>query len=290
MNPFQLTGFSFLAFYLVTGILVVWALRRWIRHSESSDAPAQNLTDPYLIAHLRAGKNEALRVATVALLDRGLLQTEGDKVKTRNSDTVAIAKRPIEKAVLRKFLSAGEAHEVFKDAGALAACKEYEDALAAQGLIANVGVWIGRMLPAFFALMTLVLVTVTKVNIAFSQGRHNVGFLIFLTIVFAIVVMVILMKRLTGRGEAMLADLRDLFSRLKGRAKTLRAGGQSNEAAMVAAVFGLAVLPASNFPFMENLYPKKSTDGSGCGSSSSCSSSDGGSSCSGGCGGGGCGG
>jgi uncharacterized protein (TIGR04222 family) len=288
MNPFQLTGFSFLAFYLVVGILVVWALRRWFDHSESRGVPAQNLTDPYLIAHLRAGKNEALRVATVALLDRGLLQSEGEKIKTRNSDAVSLVKRPIEKAILRKFLSAGEAHEVFKDAGALAACKDYEDTLIQQGLITNSGVLLNRLIPAFFALMTLILVTATKINIAFSQGRHNVGFLIFLTIVFAIVVIVVWMKRRTGRGDAMMADLKDLFSRLKGRAKTLRAGGQTNEAAMVAAVFGLAMLPTDNFPFMENLYPKKSSDGSGCGSSSSSCSS--GSSCSGGCGGGGCGG
>ena len=68
MNPFMLTGFSFLAFYLVVGITIAWGLRRWIRNSESSDAaPMQNLTDPYLIAYLRAGENEAMRVATDAV-------------------------------------------------------------------------------------------------------------------------------------------------------------------------------------------------------------------------------
>lgn len=289
MNPFMLTGFSFLAFYLIVGILVAWGLRRWIRNSESSDAaPMQNLTDPYLIAYLRAGENEAMRVATVALLDRGLLVADGEKVKTKSNASVELVKRPIEKAILRKFLSAGEAHELFKDPGAVAACETYRAALRKDGLIADSATYGKRALPVLAAIGLLGAITWTKVSIAFSQGRHNVGFLIVLTIIFAIVMIVIWKKRLTGRGDAMVSDLKDLFSRLKGRAKTMRAGGQTNEAAMLAAVFGLSALPAANFPFMEKLYPARSSDGSGCGSSSSSCSS--GSSCSGGCGGGGCGG
>ena len=84
MNPFELTGFSFLGFYVLLGIAVIWGLRAWIRHLETADAPpAQNMTDPYLIAHLRSGENEALRVATVALLDRGLLVAEGETLKKK---------------------------------------------------------------------------------------------------------------------------------------------------------------------------------------------------------------
>ncbi|MBL8524468.1 MAG: TIGR04222 domain-containing membrane protein [Betaproteobacteria bacterium] len=288
MNPFMLTGFSFLAFYLVVGILVAWGLRRWIISSESNGAPAQNLTDPYLIAYLRAGENEAMRVATVALLDRGLLEANGEQIKTKSSASVEMVKRPIEKAILRKFLAAGEAHELFKDAGAKAACDSYRQALLKDGLIADASTYAKRALPALMAIGLMGAITWTKISIAFSQGRHNVGFLVFLTIIFAIVLIYIWKRRLTGRGNAMLADLKDLFSRLKGRAKTLRAGGQTNEAAMLAAVFGLSALPAAHFPFMEKLYPARSSDGSGCGSSSSSCSS--GSSCSGGCGGGGCGG
>jgi hypothetical protein len=93
----------------------------------------------------------------------------------------------------------------------------------------------------------------------------------------------------------MMADLNQLFKRLKGRAYTLSAGGKTNEAALLAAVFGLSALPATGFPFISTLYPAKNksdSNSSGCGSSSSsCSSSS--SSCSSGSscgGGGGCGG
>lgn len=291
MNPFELHGFSFLAFYLATGIAVFWSLHRWLRHRELGDdasAPATpTLTDPYLIAYLRAGENEALRVATVALLDRGLLKADGDKLKTRNASAVDTVRRPIERAILRHYATQGEAHEIFKDDAAKRACAEYAKSLKQSRMIADASVYAGRTLPVLIALGLMIVIAWTKVNIAFSQGRHNVGFLIALAVIFGIVALVIWRRRLTGRGVAMMADLRDLFSRLKGRAKTLRAGGATNEAALLMAVFGLSALPASGFPFLEKLYPAKSSDGSGCGSSSSCSS---GSSCGGGCGGGGCGG
>ena len=297
MNPFELTGFSFLGFYVLLGTAVIIGMRAWIRHLESAEAPpAQNMTDPYLIAHLRAGENEALRVATVALLDRGLLVAEGDKLKTKNGNAFDAVKRPIEKAILQHFKSPGEGHEIFKDVGAKTACYSYEKVLKEQRMIADAGTYAQRGLPVAIALGVLIAVTWTKINIAFAAGRHNVGFLVALTVVFGIVAVVFWFKRHTAPGDAMLADLRSLFSRLKGRAKSLRPGGQTNEAALLAAVFGLSALSAASFPFMENLYPAKSRDGSGCGSSfsgssssdsSSCSS---GSSCSGGCGGGGCGG
>lgn len=287
MNPFALHGFSFLGFYLVTGIAVFWCLRVWLRHSETSGAPpTPTMTDPYLIAYLRAGENEALRVATVALLDRGLLAADGEKLRTIRSTSLELVKRPIEQAVLKHYLDKGEAHEIFKDPAAKSACDEYAVVLRQHQMLADGAAYGRRLLPALTATGIMVAIAWTKVSIAFSQGRHNVGFLIALAIVFCVVGLVFWRKRLTGRGDAMLADLRDLFSRLKSRAKSLRAGGRTNEAALLAAVFGLAALPAAGFPFMERLYPSKSGDGSSCGSSS-CSS---GSSCSGGCGGGGCGG
>ncbi len=288
MNPFQLTGFSFLGFYLLLGIAVNLGLRAWIRHRESADArPQQNLTDPYSIAYLRAGKNEALRVATVALLDRGLLLAEGDTLETRDCDAIGMAQRPIEKAILKRYATPGLAHEIFRDSAAENACMSYEKVLTNQRMLADRHVYSKRFLPVAIAISVLVAVTWTKISIAFSQGRHNVVFLIFLTIALAIFLLSVWNKRRTGLGDAMLTDLRTLFARLKGRSMSLRAGGQTNEAALLAAVFGLAALPAANFPFTKKLYRSKTNSGSSCGSASSCSS---GSSCGGGCGGGGCGG
>lgn len=288
MNPFALHGASFLAFYVVTALCVVAFLHFWIRARESAtDKPLPSLSDPYLIAHLRAGAHESLRVATVALLDRGLLTADDDNLKAKSTSASELVRRPIEHAVLACYQQGGEATRVFTDARALKACEEYATELRANGLIADGRVYAQRLGPALIAIAILAGIAWTKVSIAFSQGRHNVGFLIVLAVVFCLGPLVIWRRRLTARGAATLADLRELFSRLKGRAKSLRSGGQTNEAALLGAVFGLSALPADAFPFLRKLYPQKTGDSSGCGSSSSCSS---GSSCGGGCGGGGCGG
>ncbi len=291
MNPFDLSGIIFLVFYLVFGIAVVWGVFKWIDKSETGDGPpAQNMTDPYLIAYLRSGENEALRVATVALLDRGLLIAKGEKLQTKSGNTVGVVQRPIEKAILKFYVKEGEGHEIFKNAAAKNACDSYAKVLKDQRMLASASTYAKRFSPVAVALGVLLAITWTKISIAFSQGHHNVGFLIMLTFLFGIVIVILWRRRRTALGDDMMNDLKSLFSRLKDRSKTLRPGGQTNEAALLAAVFGISVLSASEFPFLEKLYPRKATDGSSCGSSSSCSS---GSSCSGGSscgGGGGCGG
>jgi hypothetical protein len=46
----------------------------------SQPKPKVNLADPYLIAFLRGGKNESLRVVTMSLVDRCLLAASGTKL------------------------------------------------------------------------------------------------------------------------------------------------------------------------------------------------------------------
>ncbi|MEP7157748.1 MAG: TIGR04222 domain-containing membrane protein, partial [Betaproteobacteria bacterium] len=283
----------FLLFFFLTAVAVLIGMRLWIRQMElDSGKSQQNLTDPYLIAFLRSGSNEALRVATVSLLDRGLLVNTGSTLSSKNTKSLELAQRPIEKAVLQHYFTPGPAHEIFKDKPATQACASYEKVLINQGLLANASVYMKRLLPVGVALAILVGICFAKINIAFSQGRHNVGFLVMLTLLAGIITVIIWRRRRTAQGDAMLGDLRSLFSRLKGRSKTMNGGGRTNEAAILAAVFGLSALPAASFPFMDKLYPAKAGNGSGCGTSScsSSSSSSCGSSCGGGGGGGGCGG
>ncbi|HVK56617.1 MAG TPA: TIGR04222 domain-containing membrane protein [Burkholderiales bacterium] len=284
-NPFLLTGFNFLLFYFVLGVLINWGLRHWLQKKEMEEFVRKpQMTDPYQIAYLRGGDREALSIATVALIDRGLLKAEGEVLQARDNLAVDLVNRPIEKAVLKRYSLAGNADEVFTDPGARAACNEYRKELIKHRMIADSVLYRQRLAPALLAIAGLLLVTVIKVQIAFSQGRHNVMFLIILTVIFCIAVFVALGARTTGRGKAMLEDLKTLFARLQQRSKTIQSGGQTNDAVLLAAVFGINTLPTANFPFIKNLYPSKSSDsgGSSCGSSSS---SDGGS-----CGGGGCGG
>jgi uncharacterized protein (TIGR04222 family) len=97
VSPFDLRGPEFLVFYLVLGAWVLLGLylaRRW---GQATDPPQVNLTDPYLIAFLRGGKNEVLRVATVSLIDRGLLEVSGTQVTSVRGQSAAELRIPIEK-------------------------------------------------------------------------------------------------------------------------------------------------------------------------------------------------
>jgi uncharacterized protein (TIGR04222 family) len=289
MNTLLPGSFSFLAFLFIVGVALNWGYRALIRRRETADAPAQpTLSDPYLIACLRDGDKEALRIAVVALIDRGLIEANGAQLKTRNADAVNLANRQIERAVLRHFLVSRDADSVFMAAEANTACAAYRKVLEQHQLLAGPKTYAQRVAPLLIALAIVFAICGVRIAHAFAEGRRNVGFLIVLAAIIGVGLIIAYRKRLTGLGAEKLDDLKRLFARLKDRAATLTAGGKTNEAALVAAVFGLAALPAMSFPFVEKLYPSKTkSDDSGsssCGSSSSCSS---GSSCGGG---GGCGG
>src|SRR5690349_2485 len=123
VNPFVLHGGAFLLFYLLLALAVYGGLRLVYRFTEGDgDLAAPSMTDPYLIATLRGGGKEALRVATVALIDRGLLESKDETLATRNRHSVKMVNRPIEKAVLTRYITPGSASAIFADAGARAAC------------------------------------------------------------------------------------------------------------------------------------------------------------------------
>ena len=134
MNPFDLAGPQFLLFYLVLGGGVILVLGLLRRARESSDTMKVNLTDPYLIAYLRGGKNEALRLGTVSLIDRGLLVVKGSRLRSDWQATDIIT-NPIEKALLHKFLAEDEATSIYKNSALEAACQPYMETLTRQGLL-----------------------------------------------------------------------------------------------------------------------------------------------------------
>src|SRR5262244_3636151 len=80
MNPFDLSGPAFLAFYSVVAIILVLALKLAIDAGEGGVPPSLPLGDPYQIAWLRGGTAEAARIAVLALTDRRLLAVFGDNL------------------------------------------------------------------------------------------------------------------------------------------------------------------------------------------------------------------
>ncbi|MBL8343303.1 MAG: TIGR04222 domain-containing membrane protein [Rubrivivax sp.] len=286
LNPFHLGGPAFLVFYALLLAGAVVALRRAMRVSETAGVPPPpRFDDPYLIAWLRGGDAEAVRVATVALVDRGLLRLEGERLVLKDPLALDIVRRDIERAVLGCFRRPEEAEAADKDAAVRRACKHYRRVLEQHGLVAGRAV-LARRLP-LVGLVAAVLLgfSLARAAQALAAGRSNLSLLAVLSIVAVVVLLAHWLRRRTFAGDAVLRDLKTLFKRLKDRASSLRAGAGGNEVAMLAAVFGLSALSAISFPWVRKLYPPSSKQSS---SSSSCGSSCG-SSCSGGCGGG-CGG
>src|SRR5262245_1582907 len=104
MNPFDLRGPEFLLFYLAFGaaILIVVAM---IRRATEADGSTGVVLDDYLaIAYLRGGRNEALRVATLNLINRGLLEVSPDgTVQTPSGKTAPNVAKTLERALLHTF-------------------------------------------------------------------------------------------------------------------------------------------------------------------------------------------
>ena len=288
MNPLDMHGPAFLVFYSVVGAITLIFIKARYEHQESqSSVPKLNLTDPYEIALLRGGENEALRIAALSLIDRGLLEVSENTLKTKNEAAIDHARRPIEKAILRKFTSSAEAHKMYSDDTLKAACIEYRESLVQLKLIATLPVFEARRPMFWFGFLILGGLAGAKLFVALERGRTNILFLLILAVVALYYLIKAYNKERTGLGDRVLMDLRALFRGLNDRGFLIKSGGETNEAALLAAVFGVSALSAGNFPYIQKLFPnaKNTSSCSGSSCSSSCGSSCGGGGCGGGCGG-----
>jgi uncharacterized protein (TIGR04222 family) len=287
-NPFDLPGPDFLVFYAFLGALTIGLLWLARRASEAADVPRIDYSDPYLLAYLRGGQSEVIRVVTVSLIDRGLLQSNDDQLVAANQNAVNIVHRPIEKALLQHFRFRANASSAFTSPAILSTCEEYKDTLQRLSLLPDESIQRARLWRFVIAVIVLTSVAALKILIALQRGRTNIFFLILLAVFFVFVAIRVHNPLRTRRGDALLADLRNLFSSLKARARMLRPGGETADAALLMAVFGLDALPTASFPYAKRFQPKStalstSSCGSACGSS--CGSSCGGGGGCGGCGG-----
>jgi uncharacterized protein (TIGR04222 family) len=287
-NPFDLPGPDFLVFYAFLGVFTIGLLWLARRASEPADAPRIDYSDPYLLAYLRGGEKEVIRVVMVSLIDRGLLQSNDDQLVVVNQNAVNIARLPIEKALLQHFRFRANASSGFTSPAILSTCQQYKDTLQRLGLLPDESIQRARLWRFVIAVLVLTGVAALKILIALQRGRTNIFFLILLAVFFVFVAIRVHNSLRTRHGDALLADLRNLFSSLKARARMLRPGGETADAALLIAVFGLDALHTAAFPYAKRFQPKSTalsttSCGSACGSS--CGSSCGGGGGCGGCGG-----
>lgn len=278
MNPFDLPGPQFIVFYLVLAGALIGFL--WIfRHSGESNKPAPppELTDPYLVAYLRAGPTEVWRLATVRLIDRGLLQVNGEIVSQVDGAPQDV-QNEVERATLEWFRIPRAATSLVKKHNTqrfLQLVAPYEKRLMELELWRSQNARTANATRHLLVAGVLGIVALAKIFLALDRGHKNIGFLIVLVVVGLLTVYNVARPDRTRRGDSVLEDLKKLFSRLH-QPGLLQSGKSSPEVMWMAAVYGMGAL---TFSHIEKLYPKAQAGGSSCGSSC------GGGGCGGGCGG-----
>jgi len=290
VNPFDLRGPEFLLFYLAFGLAIlgiVWLLRR-TNESDSNVSPVLN--DYLEISYLRGGANEALRVATMNLINRGLIDVKtDDRLHTPDPQAQALASKASERGILEKFRVPQAATEIFSDRSLRRmVTEECQPELARLGLVPDGSRQAARTVLLFAGAGLLTAVAGIKILVALSRGRPNIGLLIVEAIVFCVLLYKVTNPLRTPAGSALLADLRTLFAGLEQRGSSLVQGVDAQDFALLMAVFGMGALPPA-FSF-DRLFPQaanasSSACGSGCGTSCGGGSSCGGGGCGGGCGG-----
>ena len=274
--------------FLLVYLLLVIAVNVWLRHDQKQREIAKSARfmeiakDPYLLACLREGCSEAIRLCVFSLIDRGLLEEAGGAVRRTRADGDSLARRPLEKAILLCCTTWTEILSIQRARGISAACQAYQRTLEKQELLAGAGTRSARLLPFLCAFSLLIGVAIARIQWAFAHGRHNVGFLIILAIAGGVALIVAWRRRRTALGDVALVRLNSLFAGLKNRAADLSPGGQSHDAVLTAALYGFTALPSERFPYLDRVFPKPKSSGDSSGGDSG--SSDGGG-CGGGCGG-----
>src|SRR5262245_46545575 len=284
MFPFNLPGPQFLVFYAVFAIAVIAFFFFVRKRGEEGTFPPGGANDPLLLACLRGGPSEVIRVATLGLIDRDLL-TVSDRTVTRSAKPELVNRR-IEQEVLKHFEHGADIDSILGRSSAQRVAKEdYEDQLIRLRLIPDSEQARKRVLLIILALAVLLGVGGTKLLVAVQAARGNVGCLLGMMVIATIVVVHYSRPYRTALGDSYLESIRSVFNGLRNRAATIRPGSGSRELLWLTALFGAAMLPTAAFPFASQLWPRSSSDGSsgGCGSSSGSGCGGGGGGC-GGCG------
>jgi uncharacterized protein (TIGR04222 family) len=298
MNPFDLPGPQFLALYAMLGagvLVLLYALKRQAEGGAPIRLPS---TDPYLIAYLRGGAVETVRLGVAVLVDRQLLDFEGgDRVVRREKARPTHGSNDLERAILEQCETATRPGDLAASQRLLEiARRSYELPLLRMRLLADSDTRSRRGRDAGLAIVVLVFVAGIKIAVGLARNRP-VSFLVVLAIGFSLLTLFMIRGRRTVLGERVLGDLTTLFDALRQRADDLQPHTATSEVALLMAVFGFNAVPIGAFPFVRPFRAATTSNTSscggttsGCGSSSGSSCGGGGSSCGGGGGCGGCGG
>jgi uncharacterized protein (TIGR04222 family) len=283
---FTMRGPEFLQLYVILCFLACGLLSvvRW--GLEPQPQSFDQVRDPYVIAYLRGELGELIRVVTLSLALRGLLNVDKKGIQTVNSSEIERARVPIEKLVLTVCQQRSTPVLIEANAQVRAAGRDYERHLLERGLVVSESAVQKCQLWAWVAFAALALLAIVKIVVALSTGHSNVMGLFVCLLIVSIFLLRGARYRLTRLGREALKDLRELFAHLKDRRDNLPKTAIS-EATLLAALFGVYSLMGIDRAAWTRMFVRVDTSSSN-GGVSGCGGGCGGGG--GGCGGGGCGG
>ena len=187
-NPFDWRGPEFLVFYVTLGLIVIVAVALLRRRSEPVVAMTGPLTDYLKIAYLRGGPDEALRVATISLLDRGLVEAVDEHHVKISSAKMPAGLQRTEQRVLEACKHSTRASAIVDDTSLrITVTTECQAHLVGAGLLPDDKVKADRQWLLVASVAFLGLVALIKIVIALGRGRTNIVFLIAAVAIFGYV-------------------------------------------------------------------------------------------------------
>lgn len=234
--------FDFLISYSVAGgsILVAVYLVREI--AENGELPKWNVTDPKLIACLRGGIPEVIRIATVSLVERGFLRLNWNVLIAVPEKSSTGVECPVERRILDLTRESQPASMLLSDRALQAECEPYEADLRKVGFAPDRYQIRRRFMLCVTGLFLVLGVGIAKVVMAVSQGKRNVWFTIGLMALFSIVLCFSVRPNRTRLGKKFLSGFQHLYRNSLFQSDRFRAEGRLDELVMMAAVFGFGAL------------------------------------------------
>jgi uncharacterized protein (TIGR04222 family) len=290
VNPLDLTGPEFLAFYAVL-LLVMVAIAAFLRWSLRlpSDEPSPHALDlsPYEAAYLAGGEQLAVNAAMARLVQEECLAVDSANRKlTLRSGGRPEPSSELERAVFSAVRGAKGETIANVRSRAAAALAPFRQRLAELGLLVPEDQsWKPRFIP-LFAVLSVVVLGVLKIFVGLSRNKP-VTFLVIFCVVSVVVSFAGFGRAVqrSRRGDRALDRLRKSNGALEYSGRRRADDLAGDDLVLAIGLFGMGVLAGGRLAELQTALkppPSSNSCGGGCGSSS----------CGGGCGGGcgGCGG
>ena len=269
--PFYLNGEDFLYFYTFFGFisLILYHILRFLY--ESGRVNKLQLDDPYLIAYLRGGKNETLRILTISLVEKNILVYKNDELEVKKNSSNTEDLSTFERDVVNYFLYSKKANSIFTESSFEKHFEYYRHFLEINHLLPDNTIFYYRRISFLFLFGGIIILGALRIYFSIINSHYN---LIYLLIIMGSLIFFFIkysFPRLTIKGKKFLTNLQKIVKKELSSIpySKKRVNLEHEHSLYMAALLGSSFITANYF-YTNQLYPKayKNLDSSSSTSSS----------------------